>query len=247
MFRTENKDIWRVFREHHYLSAEMNKAADCYTVYWENVLVGFVSVLPQPSGLIKYAKRVSRLVILPDYQNLGIGSKVLEFLGEYYYSKGYKLYIRSTHLRLREYLNRSCLWESTSHNGRVQDKAKGKVNLGTKDRCLNRVAYSYQYLGKERVNKPNITIHVKDCEGIDYNIFEQDLIWLKQNYYVCVVTGISNLKSNIEEICLKLGIRTQLLYKTNGETINVVKAYKNKKIITVWDKNFSDKVRNYYK
>lgn len=42
---------------------------------------------------IKNLKRISRIVILPDYQGIGIGTQVVDFFGEYYKQLGYKLSI----------------------------------------------------------------------------------------------------------------------------------------------------------
>lgn len=42
---------------------------------------------------IKNLKRISRIVILPDYQGIGIGTQVVDFFGEYYKKLGYKLSI----------------------------------------------------------------------------------------------------------------------------------------------------------
>lgn len=79
-----------MFREHHYLSGEMNKACKLYVVYWNEVLVGMASVLPIPSGTLKFGMRQHRLVILPDYQGLGFGTKINDFMAKYFYNNGYK-------------------------------------------------------------------------------------------------------------------------------------------------------------
>ena len=248
MYRTGNKDIWRVFREHHYLSAEMNKASECYVIYWDDVLVGFRAYLPMPCGTSKYSVRGSRLVILPDYQNLGFGTRILEFLGEYYLSKGYKYFDRSSHLRLGKHWSESPLWRSTSHNRRLSSDPypSTTIILGKRDRELKRVAYSFEYMGQDYVNKPHLYIHVDDNPNIDYDIMYEDLKALKENYWVCVVTGEIKTPSRIEEICLDLGIRTQLLYSTKKGVATINNKYKKEKIITKWDKEFSNRVRRYY-
>lgn len=229
----------------------MNKASICYAIYWDDVLVGFRTYLYMPSGTSKYSYRGSRLVILPDYQNLGFGTKVLEFLGEYYLSKGYKYFDRSTHLRLGKHWSDSPLWVATSSNGKVSNKqgSTNRVSYGNDgmDRKLGRIAYSYEYMGQDYVDKPHIYIHVDDSSDIDYDIMREDLRALKEKYWLCVVTGEIKTPSKIEDICLELGVRTQLLYTTKRGVATMNSKYKNKKIITTWDKAFSDKVRRYYK
>lgn len=247
MYRTKDKDIWRVFREHHYLSAEMNKASDVYVIYWDNVLVGFRSVLPLPNGTIKYGKRGNRLVVLPDYQNLGFGTHIMEFIGDYYLSKGYKYFMRSTHLRLGRHWASSNLWKFTSHNQQKRKTNEYKLDKFTWAYDVNRIAYSAEYLGHDYANKPHIEIHVDDNPNINYDIMKADLEWLKERYWLCVITGEINTPSKIEDICLELGIRTQLLYTTKKGVATIGSKYKKKKIVTTWDEAFSEKVRNYYK
>lgn len=250
MYRTDNKDIWRVFREHHYLSAEMNKASVCYTIYWDDTLVGFRTYLYLVSGTLKYSWRGSRLVILPDYQNLGFGTKVLEFLGEYYLSKGLKYFDRSSHLRLGRHWTNSPLWVPSASNGKKANKPgnSNRVNYGADNNLdWDRIAYSFEYMGQDYVNKPHIYIHVDDSPDIDYDIIREDLRALKEKYWLCVVTGEIKTPSKIEDICLELGIRTQLLYNTKKGVATLNSKYKDKKILTKWDKALSDKIRKYYK
>ena len=249
MYRTTDKDIWRVFREHHYLSADLNKAADCYTIYWDNVLVGFRAVLAMPCGTVKYAYRGSRLVILPDYQNLGFGAKILEFIGDCYLSRGYKFFDRSTHLRLYNYWTHSPKWEFNASNNKVSSGgncSSTTKKFGDKERGLNRIAHSAEYLGNDYVNKPHIEIHIDNTSNINYNLLKQDLAWLKENYYICVITGEINTPSEIEDICLELGIRTQLLYVTKKGVATLNSKYKKKKILTTYDEAMSKWVRTYF-
>ena len=93
VWKSENKNIWRVFREHHYLTKDFNKGAFVYLITLDNKVIGFNSLLNQPSGTTKFAFRTHRLVVLPDYQGLGIGTKFEEFLGDYLLSQGEKLYL----------------------------------------------------------------------------------------------------------------------------------------------------------
>lgn len=141
------------------------------------------------------------------------------------------------------------MWVATSSNKKVSNKpcATTRIVLGKRDRELNRIAYSFEYMGQDYVNKPHVYIHVDDNPNIDYDIMREDLKLLKEKYWVCVVTGEIKTPSRIEDICLELGIRTQLLYTTKKGVATMNSKYKNKKIITTWDKAFSNKVRRYYK
>ena len=71
-----------------------------YIATWNGVIVAMDSVLPIPSGTLKNGYREHRLVVLPDYQGLGIGTRLSNALGDYYISNGNKYFCRSTHVKL---------------------------------------------------------------------------------------------------------------------------------------------------
>lgn len=244
----QKMELWNIFKSHHYLSNDMNKASTVYLIYWGDTLIGIRTYLPMPSGTSKYSYRGSRLVLLPDYQNLGFGAKILEYLGEYYLSCGYKYFDRSSHLRLGRHWSNDPKWEPTSSNEKVSnDPGKtAHINFGARDRELQRVAYSFEYMGKDYVEKPHIEIFVEDGEGINYDILEKDLAYLKEKYWICLTTGEIKTPSKIEDICLKLGIRTQLLYNTKNGVQTMIGRYKDKNIIRVWDEELSAQIRDYF-
>lgn len=197
------------------------------------------AILPVPSGNLKHGFRPTRTVVLPDYQNLGIGTRLSEFLGDYYLSKGYKFYYRSSHLRLRTFWENSPYWVATSHNNKKGDL---NSNFSNKNYKNERICGSYEYMGKNYTN-PHIDIHVDYTDDINLNILEQDLIYLKtKGYYITVITGDVKTDNPIDLICQKLGIRTQLLYYRN----HISGTYKNKPIITKWSESLSRAIRKKY-
>ena len=81
IYEKSNKaEIWNIFKQHHYLSAELNISCKMFVAYMNDNIVGMCAVLPQPSGCYENAWRIHRLVILPDYQGLGVGVKLLEYV-----------------------------------------------------------------------------------------------------------------------------------------------------------------------
>ena len=66
---------WRLFRRHHYLSHELNRSAICFAAFWEQEPVGFFSFC---SNLGHGSLLAHRLVVLPDYQGLGLGSRLID-------------------------------------------------------------------------------------------------------------------------------------------------------------------------
>lgn len=246
MYKSDDKDIWRVFREHHYLTSELNKACAVYLLYWGDILIGFNAVLPIPSGNVKYAYRGHRTVILPDYQGLGIGTRFVDFVAKYYVDNGLKYNTRCTHTKMRYYMERSDNWRPTSHNNKKMDANKN-IRPKNEEFLLKRVCGAFEYMGKDYNDKEHLDIHIDYSDDrindFDLDLIREDLSLLKEKYYITVVTGNVNDKSELEELCKELGIRTQMLYYRG----KMISKYNNKKILTKWDKTFSDKVRKYYK
>lgn len=82
----------------------------CYGLYDDNNIVGFMGVIHQPHPINKKIKRVSRLVILPDYQGIGLGTKFLNFMAEYYTKQNYDFSIISSAKNIISSLRRSDKW-----------------------------------------------------------------------------------------------------------------------------------------
>lgn len=71
------------------MNTDLASSCQCFGLYDGKKIVGFCGVLHQPHGLNKRLKRCSRLVILPDYQGIGLGTKFLNIVAEYYTQKGF--------------------------------------------------------------------------------------------------------------------------------------------------------------
>jgi GNAT superfamily N-acetyltransferase len=74
-----------MFRQYHYLSGELGAGVRCYTATYNNKPIAFIAVACTRMK-VKYC-RVSRLVVLPDYQGIGVGKQLLNFIGELYTSQ----------------------------------------------------------------------------------------------------------------------------------------------------------------
>lgn len=180
---------------------------------------------------------------MPDYQGLGIGTKILDYFGEKYISEGKKLFLRTTHLRFENHCRNSSVWIEGGSSGRISNPGGETHEKKYRNYDRSRTPYSFEYMGRDYANKPHLEIRVNDNPNIDYDILRADLEYLKNKYYLRIITGEVNTPSKIENICLELGIRTQLLYTTIKGVSNIGKKYQGKKIITTWDKEFSEKIR----
>lgn len=90
--------IWEIFKEHHYLDANINKSAICYCGFIKDRPVAFDAWLPF-FGKLKHGKamRGHRTVVLPDYQGLGLGNSLFTTIASMWKALGYRAFSRTAH------------------------------------------------------------------------------------------------------------------------------------------------------
>ncbi len=136
---------WTLFRKYHYLDTELNKSAICFVAFWRDVPVAFTAVLHFPHAKARNIKREHRTVCLPDYQGVGIGNAVSDYIASLFAGLGYR-YVSSTGnpamVRSRA---KSKNWKMT----RALDRTPvGGSNAIMRDSMAsNRFTASFEYVG----------------------------------------------------------------------------------------------------
>jgi GNAT superfamily N-acetyltransferase len=74
-----------MFRQYHYLNGSLPSTARCYTAVYQDKPIAFIAVVHIHMKARYY--RVTRLVVLPDYQGIGVGKRLLNFVAELYVSQ----------------------------------------------------------------------------------------------------------------------------------------------------------------
>lgn len=74
-----------MFRQYHYLSGSLMPQARCYTAIYKDKPTAFIAVVHTRMKTRYY--RVTRLVVLPDYQGIGVGKRLLNFIAQLYTSQ----------------------------------------------------------------------------------------------------------------------------------------------------------------
>ena len=125
--------MWDLFKRHHYLSHELNDCIHGHVARWNGEPVGFVGDKPVPGvrekgsggedgGGHDASRNVwgeSRTVILPEYQGIGIGSRLSNAVAAYRVRERYycvRYISRTAHPRFGRYREASPLWEATATN-----------------------------------------------------------------------------------------------------------------------------------
>jgi hypothetical protein len=139
-------DTWNFFKKHHYLTEDVNKGAKFLLFEWEGKPVAIVAVLNTPRKGIPNGMAISRIVVTPDYQGLGLGSRLSNFIGGIFVNDNKKMYIKTVNPALGEYFNKSDLWRGTSMNGKAR-KMEG-ADVGKYKNRVTRLSYCHEYIGE---------------------------------------------------------------------------------------------------
>lgn len=170
IYETKSKaEIWKIFKQHHYLSADLNVAARTFVAFLNDEPVGFIAMLPFPSGVIQNAYRVHRLVVLPDYQGIGIGLRLMNHIANLFVKQGKKIYIRTTHYKLYKSLVRTTNWVETSSSQKNIGKQKMWKTLS------DRPAYSFKFVGEyDQSLDENDVMLFNDTDLFKFDIEDDD-------------------------------------------------------------------------
>ena len=106
------------------MNSDLPSAAVCYGVYDDEKIIAFMAVLHQPHNVNKKIKRVCRLVVLPDYQGVGIATRFLKIIAEHYTKQGYDFSIVTSAKNLIYALNNSNDWLLQRYSPNNQSKSK---------------------------------------------------------------------------------------------------------------------------
>lgn len=119
------------------MNSELSNSSKCFGLYNEqNEIVGFCAVLHQPHNKILNLKRVHRIVILPDYQGIGLGTKFLNIVAEYITKQGNEFSIVTSAKNMISALYKSDKWFCTGYNKSNPNKGNIQDNETCRTDCL---------------------------------------------------------------------------------------------------------------
>ena len=143
------KTIWRSFVKHHYLSEVLPLSSKTYIGMIENNPAAFVSIMRQPHPIAKNIMRITRIVVAPDYQGIGVGTKFISTIAAAYRSNRQRVTITSSHGGFIKSLNKSSDWAIVNKPKRnaVHQGKYGNNELRRRDKQIRKTA-SFEYAGK---------------------------------------------------------------------------------------------------
>lgn len=126
-----DRSAWSLFRPHHYLSGNLNASARCFGGFTElGECVAFASYVHFPHPRAKDIKMAHRLVVLPDYQGLGLGVAFSEWSGEHVAAQGFRFRTTISHPGLIAAYSRSPRWRLVG--GQASKHVKARPHAGTR-------------------------------------------------------------------------------------------------------------------
>lgn len=165
-------ETWKIFKHHHYLTEDLNKAAKCFIILWNDKPCGFIGILPFPHGHIKNGFRISRIVILPDYQGLGIGFKICDYFAGLYKNNNSTMYIKTSNPSLFNVFDKSKNWLLAGETKKEDlNTDKIKANIEANDMGFrNAITKSFKYIGLNLQDSTDIiNFNADACKEIAQN------------------------------------------------------------------------------
>jgi GNAT superfamily N-acetyltransferase len=108
-FQRCHRRLWDCFRLHHYLSTNLARGATCYAATWDGRPAAFCALLGQIGHPGR--KRITRLVTLPQFQGLGIGMRLAEYVCSLETTRGFRVSIATSHPGVIDVCRRSPRWK----------------------------------------------------------------------------------------------------------------------------------------
>lgn len=128
------------------MNTNIANACVCYGLYDNDNIVGFCGVLHQPHSKNTKLKRVSRLVILPDYQGIGLGTKFLNVIAEHYKQMGYDFRIVTSAKNMIHALNNSDKWKMIRWSVNKCSSSKNKIDGNRKSMRTDCMTGGFRYI-----------------------------------------------------------------------------------------------------
>ena len=116
---------WPCFAPHHYMSSDLHQSAQCYAAVMDGGRMVAICCMLYTFGWKDYW-RVSRVVTLPDYQGVGIGSRLMDACCASYHRQGKRVSVVAAHPSILRYCQRSPRWR-LSDVKRKGNKHQGKA------------------------------------------------------------------------------------------------------------------------
>lgn len=108
---------WETFSRFHYMSASLHKSSACFVLFVGDAPAAFAASIYRPHPKVQDIYGLSRGVVLPDYQGMGLIFALIDRLGAAYKARGWRLRSYPAHPVYVRSHDRSEVWRMTKEPG----------------------------------------------------------------------------------------------------------------------------------
>lgn len=130
----EVKGTWEIFKKYHYMNENLLEGSHQYVAFCENSPIAFCAMTNLVHDKIRNGMRLHRLVVLPDYQGIGIGSILLNEVSQIWKSAKYRIFARLSHPALVNSLSKDSKWRLSYNVGRAASHEGSMAGTGSSRR-----------------------------------------------------------------------------------------------------------------
>jgi len=143
--RRAERGEWKLFKPHHYLSADLNPTARCFVAQIAGAPVAFVAVMSFPHAT-RPGFREHRVVCLPDYQGVGIGNALSEYVASMYACRNKPYRSTTSNPAMIAHRRHSPLWRVIRRKSLTQ-RQTSRSTISSYTTASNRFTESFQWCG----------------------------------------------------------------------------------------------------
>jgi hypothetical protein len=144
--RPVHRTAWKLFSRHHYLSSTLHPAAKCFVAFVDDRPAAFTAAAPFPHPR-RPGWREHRTVCIPDFQGVGIGNALSEYVAALFRARGKPYFSTTSNPAMIEHRARSPLWRMTRKPSMVLSRRHGgfkHIDFGT---SFGRMTASFEFVG----------------------------------------------------------------------------------------------------
>ena len=137
---------WELFKKHHYLTSNVNESYIFLLFEWNNNPIAIGVIGRQIGRGVGKAYRGSRIVVLPDYQGINIGTSISNFMAAICKNEKARYFTKTINPALGEWRNKNeNMWKQTAFNGKTRIKTNEKENKYKNLRLKK--SYCHEFIG----------------------------------------------------------------------------------------------------
>lgn len=142
-----DRKAWDLFKHHHYLDTNLAGSAACFVAFIDGRPAAFASAMSFPHAS-RSGWREHRTVCLPDYQGVGIGNALSEFVGSLWRATGKPYFSTTGNPAMIRHRAKSPLWKMNRTTGMTSGGGDGgRDSQLRRSRACSRFTAGFEYIG----------------------------------------------------------------------------------------------------